>query len=103
MVYRIDPELAREQAQWFVIGLVFFCATIVFLRDHHVLERYRYTIAARGDARLGVSRRARRGRPAAGPRPARALPLPGRRRWDRPAGDAAPAGNRQPGERRVPG
>ena len=45
-IYRIDPELAREQAQWFVAGLAFFCGTIVFLRDHHSLERYRYTIAA---------------------------------------------------------
>ena len=50
-IYRIDPELAREQAQWFVVGLAFFCATIVFLRDHHVLERYRYTIAAVGHRR----------------------------------------------------
>ena len=46
VIYRIDPELAREQAQWFVVGLLFFCGTIMFLRDHHVLERYRYTIAA---------------------------------------------------------
>jgi cell division protein FtsW (lipid II flippase) len=45
-IYRIDPTLAREQAQWFVVGLLLFCATVVFLRDHHVLERYRYTIAA---------------------------------------------------------
>jgi cell division protein FtsW (lipid II flippase) len=45
-VYRIDPTLAREQAQWFVVGIAFFCGTIVFLRDHHALERYRYTIAA---------------------------------------------------------
>ena len=45
-IYRIDAELAREQAQWFVVGLIFFVATIVFLRDHHALERYRYTIAA---------------------------------------------------------
>ncbi len=45
-IYRIDPDLAREQAQWFVAGLAFFCGTIVFLRDHHALERYRYTIAA---------------------------------------------------------
>jgi len=45
-IYRIDPELAREQAQWFVVGLAFFCATIYFLRDHHSLERFRYTIAA---------------------------------------------------------
>jgi cell division protein FtsW (lipid II flippase) len=48
MIYRIDEELAREQAQWFVVGLLFFVATIVFLRDHRVLERYRYTIAAVG-------------------------------------------------------
>ena len=44
-IYRIDPELAREQAQWFVVGLAFFCATIVFLRDIQKLERYRYLIA----------------------------------------------------------
>jgi cell division protein FtsW (lipid II flippase) len=47
-IYRIDPELAREQAQWFVFGLACFSATILLLRDHHVLERYRYTIAAAG-------------------------------------------------------
>ncbi len=46
MIYRIDEELAREQAQWFVVGLILFCATIVFLRDYRKLERYRYTIAA---------------------------------------------------------
>jgi cell division protein FtsW (lipid II flippase) len=45
MIYRIDEDLAREQAQWFVVGLALFCATIVFLRDYRVLERYRYTIA----------------------------------------------------------
>jgi cell division protein FtsW (lipid II flippase) len=45
MIYRIEETLAREQAQWFVAGLLFFCATIVFLRDYRVLERYRYTIA----------------------------------------------------------
>ena len=28
MIYRIDVDLAREQAQWFVIGLGLFCATI---------------------------------------------------------------------------
>jgi cell division protein FtsW (lipid II flippase) len=46
VIYRIDEELAREQAQWFVVGLVLFAATIVFLRDFRALERYRYTIAA---------------------------------------------------------
>jgi cell division protein FtsW (lipid II flippase) len=56
VIYRIDPELAREQAQWFVIGLIFFVGTIVFLRDHAVLERYRYTIAAAGIALLMMPR-----------------------------------------------
>jgi hypothetical protein len=50
MVYRIDPVLARQQAQWMVIGLVLFAATILALRRRGVglLERYRYTIAAVG-------------------------------------------------------
>ncbi|MFN8131764.1 MAG: FtsW/RodA/SpoVE family cell cycle protein [Solirubrobacteraceae bacterium] len=45
MIYRIDDTLAREQAQWFVVGLAFFAATIIFLRDYRKLERYRYLIA----------------------------------------------------------
>src|SRR5204863_7133687 len=48
MIYRIDQDLAREQAQWFVFGLVLFAATIVAFRDPSVLERYRYVIAAGG-------------------------------------------------------
>ena len=56
VVYRIDEDLAREQAQWFVIGLILFAATIVFLRDFHVLERYRYTIALAGLALLLLPR-----------------------------------------------
>ena len=48
MVYRIDPTLARDQANWFVLGLVLFAATVHFLRDYDVLERYRYTIAVVG-------------------------------------------------------
>jgi cell division protein FtsW (lipid II flippase) len=46
VIYRLDDTLAREQAQWFVVGLAFFTATIVLLRDYRVLERYRYVIAA---------------------------------------------------------
>jgi cell division protein FtsW (lipid II flippase) len=56
VIYRIDTELAREQAQWFVVGLAFFCSTILLLRDHHVLERYRYTIAAASIALLAIPR-----------------------------------------------
>jgi len=48
VIYRIDDELALNQAGVFVIGLVLFCATITFLRDYHVLERYRYLIATAG-------------------------------------------------------
>jgi cell division protein FtsW (lipid II flippase) len=50
MVYRIEPALARQQAQWMVLGLVLFAATILALRKRGVgvLERYRYTIAAVG-------------------------------------------------------
>ena len=29
IIYRLDETLAREQAQWFVVGLAFFAATIV--------------------------------------------------------------------------
>jgi cell division protein FtsW (lipid II flippase) len=47
-IYRIDDSLARLQAQWFVIGLILFTLTILFLRDYRVLERYRYLIALTG-------------------------------------------------------
>lgn len=52
MIYRLDAELghelARDQANWFVIGLVLFAVCVQFFRDVSVLERYRYTIAAVG-------------------------------------------------------
>jgi cell division protein FtsW (lipid II flippase) len=48
VIYRINEELAREQAQWFVVGLALFAITILLLRDLRVLERYRYTIALAG-------------------------------------------------------
>ena len=56
MLYRLDAELARElardQANWFVLGLILFAVVIHFLRDYSVLERYRYTIALTGIALL---------------------------------------------------
>src|ERR1700722_9419574 len=50
VVYRINPARARQQAQWMVIGLILFAATILVLRRRGLgmLERYRYTIAALG-------------------------------------------------------
>jgi cell division protein FtsW (lipid II flippase) len=44
MIYRISSTDARQQAQWFVLGLLLFAATIVVFRDYRRLERYRYTI-----------------------------------------------------------
>jgi cell division protein FtsW (lipid II flippase) len=49
ILYRLDEDFAREQAQWFVVGLIVFAATIISLRkDVRVLERYRYVIATAG-------------------------------------------------------
>jgi cell division protein FtsW (lipid II flippase) len=50
MIYRINPTLARQQAQWLVVGLAFFSATIVVLRGGRYLEleNYRYLIALGG-------------------------------------------------------
>ena len=45
VLYRIDESLAVQQATVFLVGLGAFAATIVFLRDYHLLERYRYLIA----------------------------------------------------------
>ncbi len=56
MIYRIDDGLARQQAQWFVIGLCLFAATIVGLPDYRVLERYRYLIALGGIVLLVLPR-----------------------------------------------
>jgi cell division protein FtsW (lipid II flippase) len=52
VLYRIDEGLALDQASVFVLGLALFCLTVVFLRDYHVLERYRYLIALGGIALL---------------------------------------------------
>jgi cell division protein FtsW (lipid II flippase) len=43
-IYRISTTDARQQAQWFVLGLVLFAATIIAFRDYRRLERYRYII-----------------------------------------------------------
>jgi cell division protein FtsW (lipid II flippase) len=63
MIYRIDASLphdqanlARDQANWFVLGVFLFALTIVFLRDYGVLERYRYLIATAGIGLLMMPR-----------------------------------------------
>ena len=45
MVYRINGTMmARQQAQWFVLGLVLFAGTVLWFRDYRRLENYRYLI-----------------------------------------------------------
>ncbi len=55
-IYRISDTLARQQAQWFVIGLILFAATILIFRNYQVLERYRYVIALVGIGLLVLPR-----------------------------------------------
>jgi len=57
-IYRINPTLARDQAQWLVVGLVLFAITIVALRDGRYLrlENYRYLIAIVGVGALLLPR-----------------------------------------------
>src|ERR1700722_13183928 len=46
MIYRISSDDARQQAQWFVIGLLLFAATVIVFRDYRKLEQYRYVIVS---------------------------------------------------------
>jgi cell division protein FtsW (lipid II flippase) len=46
MIYRISADDARQQAQWFVIGLLLFAATVIAFRDYRKLEQYRYVIVS---------------------------------------------------------
>jgi cell division protein FtsW (lipid II flippase) len=46
MIYRVSSTDARQQAQWFVFGLVLFAATIIAFRDYRKLEQYRYVIVS---------------------------------------------------------
>lgn len=50
MVNRIDlaqgGDLAPSQLIWTIVGVALFCATILLLRDHSTLDRYRYLIGS---------------------------------------------------------
>ncbi|UJA18755.1 FtsW/RodA/SpoVE family cell cycle protein [Thermoleophilia bacterium SCSIO 60948] len=46
IIYSLDEGFALNQASVFALGMVVLIATVIFLRDYHVLERYRYVIAA---------------------------------------------------------
>ena len=45
MIYRIQgATYARQQALWFVVGLLLFGGTVMIFRDYRKLENYRYLI-----------------------------------------------------------
>jgi cell division protein FtsW (lipid II flippase) len=39
----LDTNFARQQLTWMTLGVALFVATLVFLRDHRVLQRFTYT------------------------------------------------------------
>ena len=48
MIFRLSGGLATEQATWIVVGLLAFAGTLVFVRDHRMLDAYTYTIGLLG-------------------------------------------------------
>ncbi len=51
-IFRIRPALALLQGQWLLVGALLFVLTVVIVRDHTRLDRYRYLIGAVGLALL---------------------------------------------------
>jgi cell division protein FtsW (lipid II flippase) len=47
-IFRIRPALALLQGQWLLVGAALFVLTVVIVRDHTRLDRYRYLIGALG-------------------------------------------------------
>ena len=52
VVSRLDAHLAANQAEWMVVGVWAYLATLLLARDYAVLDRYRYTLAFVGLALL---------------------------------------------------
>ena len=51
-IFRIKPSLALTQGQWLLVGAGLFVLTVLIVRDHMKLDRYRYLIGAVGLALL---------------------------------------------------
>ena len=54
-IFRIRPSLALAQGQWLLVGAALFILTVLLVRDHMKLDRYRYIIGAVGLALLVVT------------------------------------------------
>ena len=55
MTFRIRPDLSGKQTAWFVLALVLTSAMVLLIRDHHVLERYKYVIGAGSVLALAIT------------------------------------------------
>ena len=54
-IFRIKPDLALTQGKWLLVGAGLFMLTVLVVRDHMKLDRYRYLIGAVGLALLVVT------------------------------------------------
>ncbi len=54
-IFRIRPALALTQGQWLLVGAGLFVLTVLVVRDHMKLDRYRYLIGAVGLALLVIT------------------------------------------------
>ncbi len=54
-IFRIKPALALLQGQWLLAGAGLFVLTVMLVRDHMKLDRYRYLIGAVGLALLVIT------------------------------------------------
>lgn len=48
MIYRIDPDLARAQTTWMMVGLGLFATIVLILRDYRKLNDYIYLLGILG-------------------------------------------------------
>ena len=56
LIYRMDENLARDQAALFVLGLAVMVLVILLLKEAQTIARYRYVIAVAGIALLAAPR-----------------------------------------------
>ncbi len=54
-IFRVRPSLALLQGQWLLVGAVLFALTVLIVRDHMRLDRYRYLVGAVGLGLLVVT------------------------------------------------
>jgi cell division protein FtsW (lipid II flippase) len=54
MIYRINPDQAFRQGVWVVGGLVLFALVVWFVRDHRILDSYKYLLGILAIGLIGL-------------------------------------------------